>query len=173
MTRDIEHIDPSLALFRRLEEVLDIYGPEPLKWPEDERSRLLAFIGTSSRAQKLLDEAHALDYVLSHNSVNEPDLSDLQSRILNQLPPAQKSRDNVTRLPLGNKRDVTETAGYSREILQSALLLAASLIIGVSIGLTDFANTITNLGNDENVDITSIFESDGEDQRLPPEEGFL
>ncbi len=172
MTNDIEHIDASLELLKRLEQVLDVYGAEPLKWPESDRTRLLAFIGTSRKAQDLFNEAQALDYVLDHNPTETGDVSELHAKILGQLPKRDYA-DNVTPLPVRKNGEVRKQRVYVREVLQSAVLLAASLIIGVVLGLTDFVSTISNLDHDENIDITRVFESDSDEGTLPPEEGFL
>jgi hypothetical protein len=53
------------APLERFDEVLAIFGPDPARWPEDERSALSALARSDSSAAQLLAEATALDKVLA------------------------------------------------------------------------------------------------------------
>ena len=49
----------------RFKAILDAYGAEPSRWPQDERDAALRFMAEDVRAEAWIDEARALDGLLA------------------------------------------------------------------------------------------------------------
>jgi hypothetical protein len=72
----------------RLRELIEAYGANPERWPEQERGLAVVFIATSAEAQGLLEEAVALDRALDALPAPEPSQA-LRNGILNAFTPAK------------------------------------------------------------------------------------
>jgi anti-sigma factor RsiW len=115
--------DGSHSLLAQLEAVLAIHGARAERWPQEMRARLSAFVEEDRAAARLLAEARALDRLL--NAAPDPSPPHgLEARIL-----AAAFQPRQRPVPV---RTV-------RAMWPEATLLAASLFIGIVIGLSGTA----------------------------------
>lgn len=120
-------------------QVLDSYGGEPSRWPEELRSSMHEFADGHDEAGTWLREARATDALLDSY---KPDTTDLRSRILDAVPTAG-SVDPAKETPPPIRHSVFErivewliphgTAGWWRP----ALAGCAPLVLGIAIGFVD------------------------------------
>lgn len=124
-------------LVAELEEVLDLYGAYPSKWPESKKARLSALVETDKDAMKLLADARAFDRLLGCCRKGEvrPGLEKCVLEAVRHLP--QQHRP-VAFHGVSAQRIVHETARKNTAKLpwRELALLAASLGIGIYIGLS-------------------------------------
>ena len=103
--------------------IVEAYGASPARWPEAERAAAVAFLKTSSDAQRLADEAEALDGLLDMPETIAA-TRDLQDRILAAAPAARAGGNRPVAAPFFN---------WSRWIPAAAV--ACSLALGVVSGM--------------------------------------
>ena len=149
----------------RFESLLDAYGGDLARWPAPLAAAAAALVGQSSEARARLAEAVALDRLLAKTSAPGPDrLSQLADRIVARAAaegPPRASSAAVPRpvegariislprqlaksgLPRRTEAVRTSMARSSAPPWRSVAALAASLLLGVAIGLTDIAQTTT------------------------------
>ena len=72
-----------LVTLKRLGNLLDAYGADPDRWPEQERAAALALIDSSSDARAMRDDARSLDSVLDF--VEQPAISPALARRVQKL----------------------------------------------------------------------------------------
>ena len=72
-----------LVTLKRLGTLLDAYGADPDRWPEQERAAALALIDSSSDARAMRDDALSLDSVLDF--VEQPAISPALARRVQKL----------------------------------------------------------------------------------------
>lgn len=128
-----------MATLDRLKMVIEAYGGDLERWPESERAELAALATGTPEAASLLAEARALDGVLRSAPVADPDrLARLHEQILAEASAAAggnaASTGRLTPLPA---RFVRPTPS-PRTPLWAAAALAASLFVGVALGVSDF-----------------------------------
>lgn len=145
----------------RFEGLLDAYGGDLARWPSQHAPAAEALLRRSAEARSRLAEAQALDRLLGETPTPDPvRLSLLADRIarsaaaegprlphLSASAPVETAR--VIRLP-SSRPDVRMPAVARASSVRapvtpwrSAAALAASLLMGVAIGLTDIAQTTT------------------------------
>jgi biopolymer transport protein ExbB/TolQ len=133
-------------LLDELQAALDVAGARPGGWPEAQRARLAAFVESDEKAAALFAEAKALDRVLDRaQGAGGADIpAGLEARIVaaanmtTQPPHHDRSR---------RKRSRKRASEGRRNVWQAAALLAASLIVGVFIGLSGTASPVLNALN--------------------------
>jgi hypothetical protein len=76
---------PLSISYERLRQLLDAYGGNPDRWPQEEREAALALLETSPEARAARDRAADLDAILDRAPAEEAP-SDLATRILNTAP---------------------------------------------------------------------------------------
>jgi hypothetical protein len=145
-----------------LESLLDAYGGDRARWPADRRAAGEALIKDDVAARRLLDEARALDRVLAHAPLPETaSLKGIEDRIVaaalaerlagghavdrGLMPPEARKASTVIGLP-HRARTGQATAPHPQlarrpSRWQPAAALAASLALGVVVGLADLAPT--------------------------------
>ncbi len=126
----------------QLTQVLDIYGARRERWPEDLRARLNALIEEDAEAARLLAEARALDKLLG-TAAPAGDTAGLEARILAAAAGLPQTGAQV--LPLEAHRRQSQVSALpvraaqqssARRIWPELALLAASLFLGLLIGLS-------------------------------------
>jgi hypothetical protein len=129
-------------LLRQLQDALDVAGANPARWPENARARLSALVESDEEAARMLAKARALDKVLSRAPGGSP-RSDLELRILAAASslPQQGSGGGSSVISLDRARRQRSMLLFSENASRpsfwgGAALLAASLILGVFIGLS-------------------------------------
>jgi len=80
----------------RLQQLLDAYGADPMRWPEEERAAALAMLARSAEARAALADAERLDAILDLAESAEPS-SDLAARIVAAAPAVKPRRTRVVR----------------------------------------------------------------------------
>ena len=132
-------------LLEELRAALEVAGARPDRWSSKQRARLAAFVEYDTEAARLFAEAKALDRVLGFASGHGHVGSDLEARILAA----------ATVLPQRHSAGVGHDAGAtiiplpSRHFVrgrqwtwQTLTVLAASLIVGIVIGISGEASLI-------------------------------
>lgn len=137
-------MDPDLnkvMTLDRLREIVEAYGAAAHRWPAGERQAALTLVADSAAARALLDEALELDRMLDAAPAVAPASDMLVSRIMAARPRAVPSM-----LPVGKSVSEVRGSGFWKSLLQDiwpygspafpAGALAASIVLGVSIGLS-------------------------------------
>ncbi len=151
----------------RFGSLLEVYGGNLARWPAQQGLAAHALLQESAEARSRLAEAQALDRVLDKASAPDPRrLRRLADRIVaeaaagsirrdvgHQSAPGRDEGARVIQLPLPKKAgaraqpDVPVVAPRlaqpPRRQWRAAAALAASLLMGIVIGLTDIAETTT------------------------------
>lgn len=139
----------------QLRDVLDTYGANMDRWPEEIRADLERFVAQDDHAAKLIGEEDAFDTVLSSVSSGQVENADAISRqILNALDDRIPAPEHEAK---GHEVDDNETTGNvvsfqpKRPRVKRTMeplraypelgLLAASLVIGVWIGSSGALDT--------------------------------
>ena len=128
---------------KRLRKVIDAYGGAPGCWPEAERAVLEELVRTSEEARRWQEEAVILDRLLALSAPNETEQDDaatadrkLAATILARLDTAPaREADIIPFMPRRNGQPAPRRAVW-RTGLPAAAVLAASLLIGVWVGLS-------------------------------------
>jgi hypothetical protein len=129
-------------LLQELEEALALAGPHPRRWRASCCARLSAFIENDAEAARLFAEAKALDRVLGHAPEGKPRPA-LESCILRAAfrCPQQRGKFAGFTMRLGGGAGINEVRPFpflmpGRSFWGEAALLAASLVLGVYIGMS-------------------------------------
>ncbi|WP_203294271.1 hypothetical protein [Maricaulis parjimensis] len=111
-----------MMMQERFFEIIEAYGANPARWPEDEHEAVLAFIDAHPElAGEALADAAALDAMMELDERAPSDL--LQRRILNAFP--------------------AEPVSVARPQWQIPVAAAAALLVGAFIGFASGAMTVT------------------------------
>ncbi len=139
-TMDEEHNHD--AVLAELEAVLETLGARPERWPPDRRARLMTLVDSDVRAAQAFSEAKALDRLLGMAPDGSAADADLQARILaaaGHTPQAHRPLTIVGGVDGARGRSEHASGGSRQRRWQAAALLAASLLLGVFIGLSGSA----------------------------------
>lgn len=157
------------TLSARFEDVLDIYGGDPTRWPADERQALLRHADADAQARGLLAQAQALDRMLAHapsGSASEA----LTARIMAGAVADGAHPARVVPLRVARARPADlRPARNPRAFGPAAALLAASFVFGVYIG----AAGVADLAFDTAFGPVAALEADGFEQIVDPTDGML
>ena len=124
------------------EYLLDVYGADRTRWPLSARAGTVALLAADAAARRLLAEAVALEDVLSNSP--EPDAAAtaaLADRIMastRRAPRLVASTDKVARPAQPVRSSGASMGTADRDLWRGAALMAASLIIGIFVGQTQF-----------------------------------
>jgi hypothetical protein len=118
-----------------LEALLDSHGGNSERWPEPARARFGVLIDEEPAARRLVAEARALDAVLAR----APTVGDARERALaDRIAAAAASQiGNVVELDRHRKRQAPAEGPQRSRRWQAIGMMAASLVAGVLIGVTD------------------------------------
>lgn len=136
----------TLSEFERL---LDVYGGDRTRWPVDARAAAAQLVARDRAAQRLLSESVALDRVLERAPL--PSLA-VEAALADRIVVAAQRSPRIISIgdPVpGSERDtarVGSSTAHRRGVLpadlRKAAVLAASLMIGVYIGLSNIPQQI-------------------------------
>ena len=154
-------MDATRLTLDEFETLLETYGSDPGRWPVLRRAEALALVGDSAAAARLLAEARALDGVLARSgkpdparlqpmadiifaaamtaAVAAPDTQSKGARII-QLPVRKRLPETLPAAPWPVRRETSRPA-REPETWRAATALAASLMLGVMLGIADLAPT--------------------------------
>lgn len=136
----------TLADFERL---LDIYGGDRTRWPTDGRAAAAQLVSRDAKARRILAEAEALDRILERAPL--PSLAveaGLAERIVaaaQRSPRIVRSTGEMAAAPsaTGAGTRAQEQARRGRRgDLRTAALLAASLLVGIFIGVSNVPQNV-------------------------------
>jgi hypothetical protein len=127
-------------LLKQLQDVLDCYGAAPSCWPERCRARLSAFVESDHEAARIFAGAKALDRTLCCAPKGQC-RNEMEARILSLALCLPQSRNESSATILDFQTAALRERQPLREIperrpMWGAALLAASLILGVYIGVS-------------------------------------
>ena len=122
--------------------LLDVYGAERTRWPLGARAGAAALLASDRAARRLLAEASAFDTVLS----KAPDAqSGETSALADRIMAATKRTPRLVASVQQPARPVsTPAAGWrrhlatERDVVRGVAVLAATLVIGIFVGQTQF-----------------------------------
>lgn len=127
-------------LLKELAGALDLAGTNPKRWPERSRARLSAFVENDEEAARLYIEAKALDHVLARAPQGMP-RPEIEAEIVAAARrlPQDRADSQAEVISLNDRlREASAVRGprfeSGRSYWGGAVLLAASLILGVYIG---------------------------------------
>ena len=130
-------------LLRELKDILELIGAKPERWPDGSRARLSALVESDDEAASLYAEAKAFDQVISCAPLVARPHSEMEARIVEtamRLPQDQIfDRERVIK---GKQALLNVRTPYAarhqpnRAIWVGTALMAASLIMGVYIGMS-------------------------------------
>ena len=135
-----------------LQGLLERFGADPQRWPQDVAARLSALIAANTESQKLYDEFVGLERLLSEDAhqdaaQRQPRHDDLVARIMEDFDSSPRViDDNVVALPhpernTGLARSGAWLRAQSWPNVLAAGSLAASLLVGVTAGATGVFDT--------------------------------
>jgi hypothetical protein len=125
---------------KRLEAVLDAFGPDAARWPDAERRELFELIDRDAEAGRLMAEAEALARVMA----SAPSLTAsqaLKARILEGARP-NGSTAVPSRPIAGALQAIWKSWGPFAPAVPTAGLMAASLAFGLYIGAMGLAQPV-------------------------------
>ncbi|MGI9384384.1 MAG: hypothetical protein ACR2PO_14625 [Methyloligellaceae bacterium] len=123
--------DPNMLA--ELEQVLDVYGAEAVRWPEARRESLLAFAASDDAGARLLAEARALDALLAEAPAGHASEA-FKAAIVAAAVDDGSREARVIPLSTARSRPIPRT-GW-----QAAALLAASFALGLYLGIVGLAD---------------------------------
>ena len=126
----------------RFRGLVDAYGADPRRWPEDERAAMEAFRGAEPPAEAWLHEARELDGWLDRDTVTTRDLS---QQILRALPQPFAERLVAWLLP-------REPGLWWRPAVAAAL----PVVFGVAIGMATPTTTATDWTEEEQALLSAV-----------------
>ena len=150
---------PELDL-ERFRSIVDAYGTDPSKWPQEERETALRFMGGFTEAIEIVNQAADLDQLLNQMPTIEPSLS-LQ-RAVAEIPARNASQPQQPEVfYLSNL--------FVRSVLwKSALAATLAVLLGLASG---FATVNTNVTTEDQTnwdDFSSLAFATDLDQELVP-----
>ena len=114
---------------QRAAAIIDAFGREPSRWPEDERAAVETLISGSAALQQHIADAHALDAALD-NAPTVTISAALSNRILAEF-------DRIAQRP--SVRNFIDRAGQllwpDAPLWKPSAALAASLAVGLALGV--------------------------------------
>ena len=140
----------TLADFERL---LDVYGGDRTRWPAEARAAAAQLVARDAKARRMLAEAEVLDRVLERAPL--PSLAVEAALAERIVTAAQRSprivkiatgQSSVVSLPAGRalppSRPASWKLGLLRGEVRAATLLAASLMVGIFIGISNVPQSV-------------------------------
>ncbi len=120
----------------RVKTIIEAYGGDPLRWPQDERDEALAMLEQSDALESLLEDARRLDAVLDEITPPDAPTQALRKRILRAA--AQTSGHTfiegfVDWLLDGTPRD---------RVLRPAMASLLPLLLGFALGVAAPENSV-------------------------------
>ena len=153
----------------RLDDLLAIYGADEAGWPAEERQAARALIETSADAKRLVDEARALDSLLSAAPVEEPS-TELMERLMaarpRALPDPAPVRDAAGAGNGGWLRGVAAALWPYGSSAFPAGALAASLVLGIALGSTTGISPVATGSSTATTTTTASATSNSTDDQL-------
>ena len=139
----------TLADFERL---LDVYGGDRTRWPAEARAAAAQLVARDARARRMLAEAEALDRVLERAPL--PSLA-IEAALAERIVAAAQRSPRIVKIPAGKSSVVSlpvsealpqRAKSWKQQFLRSdvraAAVLAASLVVGICIGISNVPQNV-------------------------------
>jgi hypothetical protein len=140
----------TLADFERL---LDVYGGDRTRWPAEERAAAAQLVARDARARGILAEAEALDRVLERAPL--PSLA-IEAALAERIVAAAQRSPRIVKIPAGQSSGTSlpgsevfprqQARSWKRQFLRgdvrAAAVLAASLAVGIFIGISNVPQSV-------------------------------
>jgi hypothetical protein len=141
-----------------LEALLDAYGADTSRWPKQAQARASVLLASDAQAGRLMAEAKALDALLGRAPLLAPERQSVLAERIVAKALGGASEDSPRKVAAPESGIVIPWPGSARAraapvwkpsrrpVWSAAALLAASLCIGIFVGMQDFApGTVNNL----------------------------
>jgi hypothetical protein len=140
----------TLADFERL---LDVYGGDRTRWPAEARAAAAQLVARDARARGILVEAEALDRVLERAPL--PSLA-IEAALAERIVAAAQRSPRIVKIPTGKSSVISlpgsevlpqqQARSWKQQFLRSdvraAAVLAASLVVGICIGISNVPQSV-------------------------------
>ncbi len=124
----------------RLKEVLDLFGADSLRWPQEERALLEEFVRENDDAKALVGQEQAFDQVLNFAPAGSLP-SEVKSRLLKHvLQDKPGAEAEIIPLNAGHYGTLSQIQ-IKKQAWPVAALLAASLVLGLYLGAAGLTGT--------------------------------
>lgn len=124
--------------FDRLRYLLDVYGGDSKRWPEQELPGLTDLLEHDAEAQRLVDHARMLDLMIEGCELKAPSLPPRDLALLSNRIVAQARADKQQTQIQSSPRYVKATPAVLRptrsQMWRAATLMAACLVVGIMVG---------------------------------------
>ncbi len=141
MTNDRDKKDTANS---RLRQLLAAYGADRSRWPEQDRAQFSDTDAEDAGLSDEIDEARALDKILSRATPALPTAeaaSRMAAAIEAQVTPSAES--NVVALSGQADPQRNRAPRFGSSLWPDAVLIAASLIIGIALGQSDILSDVS------------------------------
>lgn len=131
--------------FEEFEELLAVHGGDRTRWPLDQRAAANRLLAQGADARRLLAEAQALDSLLDRRPIAGTDVDALAARIVAtaQRSPRLATSTSVAALAVRPSAPVRRRGPFEMDSVGiGALLTAASLVLGILIGLSGLPQSV-------------------------------
>ncbi len=136
----------------RFRELMDAYGADQRRWPEDEREKAAAFAESSLEARRLQAEAEKLDKLMSQSADFAPQANLLDTVMSLSNEPQDRPQTSMV-LPFGLPFGLNPSFLLPRLTSLAAAGILGFLVGGSVVGDTNYASTY---GEDAQVDISAL-----------------
>ncbi|MEZ5923935.1 MAG: hypothetical protein R3D57_06070 [Hyphomicrobiaceae bacterium] len=152
-----------MANLERLNIAIDAFGGDPSRWPDGEREALKAIVKHHPELKARLREERALDRVLAQApAVPAEQLDRLRERIMGAIAAEARAYDDragATVVPLPMR--ARSPRPILRQSWPAAAALAASLLIGVWLGSSEFSQpAVESLVASAGLDVAATGDAD-------------
>ncbi len=130
----------------RLQSVLERFGADSGRWPENEQE-LTGFVKETPQAATLYHETRALDQLLDKAAYLPEASSDLQQSILTDFTDLQAGEDDVV-VPFLRAGNRAKNAAYPKHNWMSAAAMAACFAVGIYLGGVGIGDWSLDLASD-------------------------
>lgn len=124
-----------------LKTLVDCYGTDPGRWPEDKQAGARALIARSAAARSIVHESMSLDAAMDRASVNV-DVTALEARIMSAV--ARQSTSWMERFIDWLMPDLRQPVTLWRPALAASLPLVFGVVLGISVSF-DSINSINSI----------------------------
>jgi hypothetical protein len=135
------------------ERLLDVYGGDRTRWPAEARAAAAQLAARDARARRVLAEAEALDRVLERAPL--PSLA-VEAALAERIVAAAQRSPRIVKIPAGQSSVISlpgnevlpqqKPRSWKQQFLRSdvraAVVLAASLVVGIFIGISNVPQNV-------------------------------
>ena len=135
------------------ERLLDVYGGDRTRWPAEARAAAAQLAARDARARRVMAEVEALDRVLERAPL--PSLA-IEAALAERIVAAAQRSPRIVKIPTGKSSVISlpgseilpqqQARSWKQQFLRSdvraAAVLAASLVVGIFIGISNVPQNV-------------------------------